>query len=65
MTDMLQSKKFRALIVGIIAVIIVRFIPGITEDVATQFVDPIVAMIISYIVGQGLADFGKEAVKNQ
>jgi uncharacterized membrane protein SirB2 len=44
-------------IVGIIVVIITNFIPEIDEKSLTE----IVALIIAYIVGQGLADFGKEA----
>lgn len=55
--DLLKSKKFQASIAGIIAVIITAFIPEIGEAEVTK----IVALIISYVIGQGLADFGKES----
>jgi uncharacterized membrane protein SirB2 len=55
--ELIKSKKFQMAIVGIVVVIITSFIPEIDEKSLTE----IVALIIAYIVGQGLADFGKEA----
>jgi uncharacterized protein involved in cysteine biosynthesis len=54
---LLTSKKFQVAIVGIIVVIITNFIPEIDEGELTK----IVGIIIAYIIGQGLADLGKEA----
>lgn len=57
--DIVKSKKFQMAVIGIIVVIITNFIPDIDEAELTK----IVALIISYIIGQGLADFGKEKNK--
>ena len=57
--DILNSKKFRASVSGIIVVIVSAFIPEIDEAALTK----IVALIVSYVIGQGLADFGKESKK--
>ncbi|MHA1942362.1 MAG: hypothetical protein ACW97P_11685 [Candidatus Hodarchaeales archaeon] len=57
--DLLKSKKFQAALAGVIVVVVISFIPEIDETALTE----IVALIIAYIVGQGLADFGKEANK--
>jgi uncharacterized protein involved in cysteine biosynthesis len=54
--DILKSKKFQASIAGVIVVIISSFIPEIDEAELTK----IVILIVSYVIGQGLADFGKE-----
>ena len=53
---MFRSKKFQMAVAGIAVVIITNFIPEIDETALTE----IVALIIAYILGQGLADFGKE-----
>jgi hypothetical protein len=55
--DLIKSKKFQAALGGVIVVIVTSFIPEIDEAELTK----IVALIIAYVVGQGLADFGKEA----
>ncbi len=55
--DILKSKKFQATIVGLIVVLMVELIPALDEVSLTAVVTPIVA----YIVGQGIADHGKEA----
>ena len=52
-----KSKKFQAAIGGIILVIAAHY--GLNLDEAN--VTKIVGLVMSYIVGQGLADFGKEA----
>lgn len=44
---------------GVVVVIVSSYIPGVDEESLTK----IVSLIIAYIVGQGLADFGKESVK--
>jgi uncharacterized protein involved in cysteine biosynthesis len=57
MKKALNSKKFWASVIGVIVVVITNFIPEIDETALTE----IVTLIVAYIVGQGLADFGKEA----
>lgn len=53
---LLTSKKFQMAIVGVIVVIAKHFIPELSEVSTTEVLLPIVA----YILGQGLADLGKE-----
>jgi hypothetical protein len=57
--SLFKSKKFQASIAGVIVVVVSAFIPEIDEAELTK----IVALIISYVIGQGLADFGKEGKK--
>jgi len=58
--DILKSKKFNVLLVGIIILIGNGiFELGLDEAEVTKMV----ALIGSYIVGQGFADNGKEAQK--
>lgn len=57
--EMLRSKKFLALVVAVIVAIGGRF--GLELDLAE--VGLIVGAIAAYIVGQGIADNGKEAAK--
>lgn len=49
-------KKLKMAISGIIIVIVTSFIPEIDEAALTK----IVALIMSYILGQGMADWAKE-----
>ena len=56
MPDLLKSKKFQALLVGLIVLLLQQWIPGVNETQATE----VVALIVAYIIGQGLADLGKE-----
>lgn len=57
--DILKSKKFQAMLIGLLAVTLSHYVPEIDETTATQ----IVALVVSYIVGQGIADHGKEREK--
>ncbi len=57
--DQLKSKKFSALIVGVIVTLGARY--GLRLDPLT--VGYIVSLFIAYIGAQGLADKGKEAAK--
>lgn len=52
-------KKLKMAISGIIIVIVTSFIPEIDEVALTK----IVALIMAYILGQGMADFSKEGKK--
>ena len=56
--DIFKSKKFWMAIVGIVGMVIAHF-TGMDETTITGFL----AVIVSYIVGQGIADHGKEKVK--
>jgi uncharacterized membrane protein (DUF441 family) len=57
---LLSSKKFTAMIIGIVATFLsTRF--GLPEEQVRE----IVALVIAYIIGQGVADMGKQTAKNQ
>lgn len=57
--ELLKSKKFQALLVGLLVLLVQQYIPGLDETKATE----VVALVVAYIIGQGLADFGKEKAK--
>ena len=57
--SLLSSKKAIAAIAGVIVAAVGRFGLDLPTDAVTQVVAPIIA----YILGQGIADAGKEAVK--
>lgn len=54
------SKKFLAMLAGLISLVALKVFK-LTLDPTT--VGEIVALIASYIVGQGISDSGKEAAK--
>ena len=54
---MLGSKKAIAAIAGVVVVLAGR----IGLDLPTESIAEIVGLIIAYVLGQGLADIGKEA----
>lgn len=56
MTALFQSKKFWMAVVGVVSVVLSHF-AGINEETTTK----VAGMFIAYLVGQGMADFGKEA----
>jgi uncharacterized membrane protein len=56
--DIFKSKKFWMAVVGVVAIVLAKYLP-ISEDQVLG----IAGVIISYIFGQGLADAGKEAKK--
>lgn len=57
--DIVKSKKFQAAVVGMIGSILVIYVPALRDVPLEAVLGPIVA----YIIGQGLADFGKERAK--
>lgn len=60
MKDLLASKKFRASLIALVGMIAVKLgVPETTVSELTLLVSPLLA----YIVGQGVADIGKEAAK--
>lgn len=58
LTDLFKSKKFTVLIVSIVVYGVGRAFGMENEDAAA-----LVAVVSSYLVGQGIADHGKEAAK--
>ena len=56
---LLTSKKAQAALAGMVVAIALRL--GINVDVETVLT--IISPIIAYIIGQGIADAGKEAAK--
>lgn len=54
----LSSKKVRAALVGAVVAVVGHYFPQFADAVGG-----IVQVIMAYIVGQGLADLGKEAKK--
>ncbi|MEE8307784.1 MAG: hypothetical protein V3R81_11000 [Gammaproteobacteria bacterium] len=54
--DILKSKKFQAALAGLVVVVAEFFVPGL----AGLPVQDILMVLVAYILGQGLADLGKE-----
>lgn len=59
--ELFGSKKFVALLAGMLAVVLKAAGVPIGEDVLL----PVLGLVASYILGQGIADNGKEATKLQ
>ena len=57
--DLLKSKKAIAGIAGALMILVGRLGLDIDSELVTQFV----SLVIAYIVGQGIADHGKEGAK--
>lgn len=57
--DLLNSKKFQAALIGLAVTIAEAFIPALENVDLTS----VLAVLIAYIIGQGIADFGKERAK--
>lgn len=53
--DMLSSKKFIAMLVGIVVTLTAKVGFDIDDETATM----IVGLVASYVLGQGIADNGK------
>ena len=53
-----KSKKFWAAIAGLVGMVI-SYLTGLDETTITGFL----VVIVSYILGQGIADHGKEKAK--
>ncbi len=56
------SKKFAALVAGLLATLLVSKL-GLPEEQAADLSTKLVALVASYMIGQGVADHGKEAAK--
>lgn len=59
--DLLNSKKFRAAIIAVVVMILAEY--GLDMDPAVLLI--LVSPIIAFILGQGVADIGKEKVKEE
>lgn len=57
--QLFKSKKFWMAVTGILVVTVSEFVPGVDEAALTN----VVALIVAAILGQGMADFSKEAKK--
>ena len=57
--EFLNSKKFWAAIGGLIVTVLVVLVPSL--EPLESYLTEIVGVIIAYVLGQGLADFGKHA----
>ena len=60
MKDLLASKKFRAALLALVSMIAVKL--GAPETTVSEL-SLLVSPLIAYIVGQGVADIGKEKAK--
>jgi uncharacterized membrane protein (DUF441 family) len=56
---MLSSKKFIAMLAGLVATLVAK----IGWNVDTETINQAIALVVSYVVGQGIADAGKEKAK--
>ena len=63
--ELLRSKKFAAVLTGcaVNASVLVAAKFGIGEEQASAIATQISGIIMTYIIGQGIADHGKEAKK--
>lgn len=57
--ELFSSKKFLVMITAIIAYVLAR----VGWDVDPKQIDTIMQVVAGYLVGQGIADHGKEAAK--
>jgi uncharacterized membrane protein (DUF441 family) len=53
--SLFSSKKFIAMITGVLATLIAK----IGWDVPTETINQVVALVGTYVIGQGVADHGK------
>ena len=53
--SLFSSKKFIAMLTGVLATLIAK----IGWDVPTETINQVVALVGTYVIGQGVADHGK------
>jgi len=62
--DLIQSKKFRTMVLGGLAIVVIKVagLKGVVIDEATakSIADAVLGLAGAYILAQGAADFGKE-----
>lgn len=61
MLELLRSKKFQAALIALVVSAILYFVPAMPEASITE----VLAILVAFIFGQGMADFGKAGVKKQ
>jgi len=59
MKDLINSKKFKVLLGGTLILIIQSMVP----ELANLNIEALLKLMAAYLVGQGVADFGKGAAK--
>jgi len=57
--DLFVSKKFWMTVIGVLVNILITGVPSLAEY--QESLTGIVWIFVSYLIGQGLADFGKHA----
>jgi len=57
--DLIKSKKFQVAIIGVVVMLLGEFGLDIDPEALLAIVSPLIA----YIIGQGVADHGKEKAK--
>jgi len=63
MSDLLKSKKAIACLVGLVAVVLSMLLGKLGVSIPEEKIHEVLLLLASYILGQGLADVGKEKVK--
>ncbi len=63
MKDILKSKKFVAACVGVVGVVLSILLGKMGVMITDAQVVEFLAPIVGFVVGQGIADHGKEAAK--
>jgi len=61
--QLLSSKKALACIVGLVAVVLSMLLGKLGVSIPEDRVEEIVMLISAYVLGQGIADHGKEKEK--
>lgn len=61
--QLLTSKKFVACAIGMVAIVASILLNKIHVDIPDDKIAEFVGVLVAYIVGQGIADNGKEAAK--
>lgn len=59
--SLMASKKFMAMVLGIVATIAIR--AGLDPEMAKEIAPAILKLVVAFILAQGIADHNKEAKK--
>ena len=63
MLDMFESKKFKATLLGVAVALVQGFLEWFGFEIPPETLTASLSPILAYIVGQGIADHGKEREK--
>ena len=58
-----ESKKVRALVASLLGLALLPLAKKIGWELSTEQISGAVALVVAYLIGQGIADNGKEATK--